>query len=397
MSASSERGTFRFWYRGEPAPMNGADANLGTFKYWYRGLPYPAKPAISVTPASITPATVTKTAQALQGVPGSIAASVTPATVTKTAQALQGVAGVTAASIAPATRTKTAQTVQGVAGAIAASITPATVTKTAQALQGVPGALAGSITTATVTKTPRFALQGVAGPTAADIAVATVTKTAQTVQGSNLATVSVQPALRQRSPLPLQGIVGPTTADVGAALLTKYAQLVQGVAGATAADISPATVERVATFVQGVSLAERLMSAFMLDHLQRSIFEALKAYQPMIDLDWPILDFVDEKQKPPYIAIDGETATDASCKDTQGHTTELMLDLWADYRGYKQLKEGMAAVYDALNYTKLPIPGTNKYVEGRISYMQTVRDPDGVKRHGVMRVAFITYQDLPVL
>ncbi len=54
MAASTEKGTFKYWFGGLPVIGNQKGANdNGTIKYWFNGLP-----AISIWPSGAPPARI---------------------------------------------------------------------------------------------------------------------------------------------------------------------------------------------------------------------------------------------------------------------------------------------------------------------------------------------------
>lgn len=85
----------------------------------------------------------------------------------------------------------------------------------------------------------------------------------------------------------------------------------------------------------------------------------------------------------PYVAIDASQviADDVTCAD--GSDEFVDLHIWSRYRGWKEVKEIADAIHGALHAVSLTAAGrttTHAFVQS----FRTLRDPDGVTRHGVI-------------
>lgn len=96
----------------------------------------------------------------------------------------------------------------------------------------------------------------------------------------------------------------------------------------------------------------------------------------------------------PYIIIGEGTCRDWSSADINGMEQTLTLHIWdqpatTGHRGFKRVKQIMAAIHDTLHDAALTVAGQTlvnlRFVDG-----ETVRDADGVTYHGVARYRAVT-------
>lgn len=74
-------------------------------------------------------------------------------------------------------------------------------------------------------------------------------------------------------------------------------------------------------------------------------------------------------------------ASNGSVSDT-GVDEFIDIHVWSRYRGQKEVKEIMSAIYDALHHNSLSIPGrSSAFCWFDNSRIRT--DPDGLTRHGI--------------
>ena len=97
-----------------------------------------------------------------------------------------------------------------------------------------------------------------------------------------------------------------------------------------------------------------------------------------------IYDEVPENASFPYVQIGGETAIDYSTKDVTGSEVTINMDVWSQYKGSKEVKNLMDRIHTLLHDSSLSVTGHN-LINMRLEFIDVLRDPDGITRHGIMR------------
>lgn len=97
-----------------------------------------------------------------------------------------------------------------------------------------------------------------------------------------------------------------------------------------------------------------------------------------------VYDEVPENSAYPYISIGEATSTDYSTSDLSGSQTTMTIHIWSQYKGAKEAKNIMDRVHTLLHDTTLTVTGFN-LINLRFEFIDTLQDPDGITRHGVMR------------
>ena len=86
----------------------------------------------------------------------------------------------------------------------------------------------------------------------------------------------------------------------------------------------------------------------------------------------------------PYVVLGETTAIDYGTKDVNGSENTVMLHVWSQYRGAKEVKNIMDRLHDLLHDYSMSVSGAN-LINLRFEFSDLLRDPDGITRHGVMR------------
>lgn len=124
--------------------------------------------------------------------------------------------------------------------------------------------------------------------------------------------------------------------------------------------------------------------------LQQAVHTALRGDAALTNLVADrIFDHVPQGTPFPYIVIGEATAESFDTKTEDGQEQTLTIHSWSRHRGLLEAKEIMAAVTDALDQQSLSIAG-HDLVLLRFVFARTLRDPDGLTRHGVQRFRAIT-------
>jgi hypothetical protein len=89
----------------------------------------------------------------------------------------------------------------------------------------------------------------------------------------------------------------------------------------------------------------------------------------------------------PYITLGDDTVNDWSTKTEDGEEMTHTLHVWSQYNGKKEAKEIMDLVLQSITKEPLTISGFSVDFS-RMEFMEVITDPDGITRHGIMRLRF---------
>jgi hypothetical protein len=123
-----------------------------------------------------------------------------------------------------------------------------------------------------------------------------------------------------------------------------------------------------------------------LAEVQKAVYDALTvAVAPV-----PVLDRGHNETFPYYTL--GETISGhADTLTEQGVDIEVTVHAWSRQPGMQECEQMMALAKDAIDRRVLPVLGF-QWVTAIWDYAQTMRDPDGVTRHGILRFRVLTFQ-----
>jgi hypothetical protein len=125
-----------------------------------------------------------------------------------------------------------------------------------------------------------------------------------------------------------------------------------------------------------------------ISEVQTALYTALTAALAPV----PVLDLAGPDQRFPYFTMGEFTATpDDPITPEQGVNIDMMLHAWSRQPGMQEIQQLMQTAKDALHHKKLAVTGF-QWVETVWEMAQTLRDMDGVTRHGVMRFRIMTFQ-----
>ena len=123
-----------------------------------------------------------------------------------------------------------------------------------------------------------------------------------------------------------------------------------------------------------------------LSEVQTAIFAALgPALAPV-----PVLDAAGPNQSFPYVTIGEFGANQADTLAEQGANLEITVHVWSRQPGMQETQELMTRAKHALDRQRLPAAGF-QWVDTIWTYAQTLREQDGVTRHGVLRFTVATF------
>lgn len=124
--------------------------------------------------------------------------------------------------------------------------------------------------------------------------------------------------------------------------------------------------------------------------IQEAIFARLSGYAPLAGrVGGRIYDAVPQDTEFPYVAIGEDDSTAYDDDVNLGADTDLTLHVWSRYEGRKEAKEILQLIYDALNRYPLVVAGAHTVLLDA-EYQNTLLDPDGLTRHGVVRFRLLT-------
>ncbi|HVY13512.1 MAG TPA: DUF3168 domain-containing protein [Alphaproteobacteria bacterium] len=124
---------------------------------------------------------------------------------------------------------------------------------------------------------------------------------------------------------------------------------------------------------------------------QEAVFDTLlnnAALQALIGNPARLYDLVPPDALFPYITLGDVVLRDFDVKDRTGFEQTLLLHAWSRYRGRKEVKSIMQAVYDALHRASLSVSGADavsiQFLNAAVSAQN-----DGLTLHGVMRFRLV--------
>ena len=120
--------------------------------------------------------------------------------------------------------------------------------------------------------------------------------------------------------------------------------------------------------------------------LQQAVYARLSGDSTLTTtLGAEVHDDVPEGTSFPYVVLGDDTSVEYGTKTLDGASNTITLHVWSQYRGAKQILEIMNRVHDLLHNYSLTVSGAN-LINLRFEFSDTFRDPDGISRHGVMRL-----------
>lgn len=125
-----------------------------------------------------------------------------------------------------------------------------------------------------------------------------------------------------------------------------------------------------------------------LAEVQTAFFDALT---PALD-PVPVLDRAGPNQSFPYVTIGEFIGEQFDTLGEQALDLELTVHVWSRQAGMQECQELMTRVKDTLDRKRLPATGF-QWVDTIWEYAQTLREPDGITRHGILRFRIPTFQE----
>lgn len=126
--------------------------------------------------------------------------------------------------------------------------------------------------------------------------------------------------------------------------------------------------------------------------LQEAIYERLSNYDLLMQRVTGVFDDAPKDQPAPYITMGEVTVTDWGTKISDGEEVTSTLHCWSEYPGQREAKELLSLMLEALSSEPLSLEGGFSLDFGRMEMMQVLDDPDGITKHGVLRIRFLISQ-----
>jgi hypothetical protein len=124
-----------------------------------------------------------------------------------------------------------------------------------------------------------------------------------------------------------------------------------------------------------------------LSEVQAAVFAALvPAVAPV-----PVQDQAGPNQVFPYVTIGEFLGSQTDTLRDQAVDLELTVHVWSRQAGMQECQQLMTKVKDALDRQRLPAAGF-QWVDTIWTYALTLREPDGLTRHGILRFTVPTFQ-----
>jgi hypothetical protein len=117
-----------------------------------------------------------------------------------------------------------------------------------------------------------------------------------------------------------------------------------------------------------------------LAEVQTALYDALTAALAPV----PVQDQAGPNQAYPYVTIGELTGDQRDTLGEQAAGIEMTVHVWSRQPGMQECQVLMAQAKDALDRRRLPATGF-QWVDTIWIYAQTLRDPDGMTRHGILR------------
>jgi hypothetical protein len=104
-----------------------------------------------------------------------------------------------------------------------------------------------------------------------------------------------------------------------------------------------------------------------------------------------VLDHAGPNELFPYITLGEFIASSSDPLTAEAVDLDMTIHVWSRQPGMQECENLMAQIKDALQYRDLPAANF-EWVTTVWQYAQTMRDADGVTRHGVLRFRVMTFQ-----
>tara|TARA_R110001632_G_scaffold185945_1_gene306282 strand:+ start:551 stop:958 length:408 start_codon:yes stop_codon:yes gene_type:complete len=120
--------------------------------------------------------------------------------------------------------------------------------------------------------------------------------------------------------------------------------------------------------------------------LQQAVYSTLSSDNELTStLGAGVYDDVPQGSSFPFVQLGDDGATDYSTVDLVGSETTVNIHVWSQGHGSKETKDIMDRIHTLLHDASISVTGYN-LINNRFEFSDVLRDPDGITRHGVMRL-----------
>lgn len=125
-----------------------------------------------------------------------------------------------------------------------------------------------------------------------------------------------------------------------------------------------------------------------LAEVQAAVYAALvPALAPV-----PVLDQAGPDQEFPYCTLGEFSAQEFDTLTDEAVDMDMTVHVWSRQPGMQEAQQMMRTAKDALHRKSFALPGGIQHVTTIWEFAQTLRDADGMTRHGVLRFRILTFQ-----
>ena len=136
-----------------------------------------------------------------------------------------------------------------------------------------------------------------------------------------------------------------------------------------------------------------MKSGSALAAIQKAVYERLSADSSLMGKVTGIFDFVPDNQEFPYVTIGEATTVPFATFSRFGEEATITLHIWSRYQGFKEIADIMDDLNRLLGHQDLQVIGYDT-ITCFYDFSETLREPDGITRHGVVRYRILTQKQL---
>lgn len=125
-----------------------------------------------------------------------------------------------------------------------------------------------------------------------------------------------------------------------------------------------------------------------LSEIQAAVWNALTAALAPV----PVLDAAGPDQEYPFVTIGEFVAQEFDTLGDEAVDMDMSVHLWSRQPGMQEVQHLMQAAKDALHRQSFALPDGIQHVTTIWEYATSLRDADGVTRHGILRFRILTFQ-----
>lgn len=132
-----------------------------------------------------------------------------------------------------------------------------------------------------------------------------------------------------------------------------------------------------------------MMSGSAFSPIQQAIHNKLTADSTLMAKVTGVFDFVQDNQSYPYIVIGEGTSVPMVTFDRFGEEATTMIHIWSRYQGFKETADIMDDLNRLLAHQDLTMDGYDT-ITCFYDFSETLREPDGITFHAVVRYRILT-------